>query len=363
MSRSFEARLQSVRTIMETRGFDSLRLSMQRNVSWLMHGRSHVNTASEPACCMIVITKNVCALLSNNIESRRLVEEELPADALPHLTEIAAWPWHEPSRRDELARELAPESANAAGDAEIEAELLALRVTVSEDELPEYRELALLARDAIEEAAFGLVRGETEYQASARLASAGLTRGLEPIVNLVASDERIWTRRHPLPTSRSIDKHAMLVTIMRRRGLCAAATRIVHFGTPDDELVRRQNAAAEIDARLMAETRPGKTLGELFERMRKLYADAGYADEWTFHHQGGLMGYQPRERLALPGDGFRVAEGQLFAWNPSIAGTKSEDTLLIGKAGNEIATKSREFPVIEVKAEGRIWARPGLLIR
>ena len=56
------------------------------------------------------------------------------------------------------------------------------------------------------------------------------------------------------------------------------------------------------------------------------------------HHQGGATGYGPREALATPESTFRVAEGQFYAWNPSIAGVKSEDTMVVGSQGNQVIT-------------------------
>ena len=55
----------------------------------------------------------------------------------------------------------------------------------------------------------------------------------------------------------------------------------------------------------------------------------GFPDEWRDHHQGGSIGYQPRERVALPGDTTVIEAGMALAWNPSIAGVKAEDTIVI----------------------------------
>ena len=66
------------------------------------------------------------------------------------------------------------------------------------------------------------------------------------------------------------------------------------------------------------------------------------------HHQGGLTGYEPREFLAIPGSQEMVVEGQAFAWNPSIAGAKVEDTILVGAAGNEIITLTPSLPATTI---------------
>jgi Xaa-Pro dipeptidase len=71
----------------------------------------------------------------------------------------------------------------------------------------------------------------------------------------------------------------------------------------------------------------------------------GYADEWQRHHQGGPAGYEPREYVATPETLDPVGVGQVFAWNPSITGTKSEDTILVGEDGNEILTQIAGWPL------------------
>jgi antitoxin VapB len=52
----------------------------------------------------------------------------------------------------------------------------------------------------------------------------------------------------------------------------------------------------------------------------------------------------------------------VYAWNPSITGTKSEDTILVTETGNEILTSISGWPVISVDIDGDTIERPAILI-
>jgi hypothetical protein len=79
------------------------------------------------------------------------------------------------------------------------------------------------------------------------------------------------------------------------------------------------------------------------------------------HHQGGPAGYEPREYLATPESLDRVALGQVYAWNPSITGVKSEDSIQIGESNNEIITEIAGWPSIDFEVDGQIIRRPAIL--
>jgi len=79
------------------------------------------------------------------------------------------------------------------------------------------------------------------------------------------------------------------------------------------------------------------------------------------HHQGGPAGYEPREYVATPGSIDTISVGQVYAWNPSITGTKSEDTILVGEMGNEVLTSMDGWPMLSVTVDGQEYARPAVL--
>ena len=201
----------------------------------------------------------------------------------------------------------------------------------------------------------------TEFEIAATLAQKTQGKEILPIVNLIATDERIYSYRHPLPTGKQLERYAMLVLCGRKNGLVASITRLVHFGPLPDELRQKSIALASIDANFIAATKPGKSLSEIFEGAQANYAEAGYPDEWRLHHQGGPAGYAPREAIATSDADWVVKEGQVFAWNPSITGTKSEDTILISREGNEIMTEIPDWPGINVEINGQIISRPAIL--
>jgi len=138
----------------------------------------------------------------------------------------------------------------------------------------------------------------------------------------------------------------------RQRGLVCSVSRMVHFGKIPAALERKIRAAAQVNAALIAQSRPGATIGELLEIGQAAYAQAGFPGEWQHHHQGGVTGYEPREYLATPGGTDVLTLGQAVVWNPTVQGAKMEDTLLIGEKENEILTRTPLWPVERVEVPG-----------
>jgi hypothetical protein len=70
-------------------------------------------------------------------------------------------------------------------------------------------------------------------------------------------------------------------------------------------------------------------------------------------------GYAPRDFLGEPGRPELVAPNQLFAWNPSARGAKSEDTVLAAPEGTRIITADADWPVArEVRGLRRLLPLP-----
>jgi antitoxin VapB len=89
-------------------------------------------------------------------------------------------------------------------------------------------------------------------------------------------------------------------------------------------------------------TRPSRTLADAFADCRRFYAEEGFPDEWTLHHQGGMTGYASREVIATPQTRQEIEVGQAFAWNPSITGAKAEETFVLIEAGPGVITRVPE---------------------
>ena len=80
-------------------------------------------------------------------------------------------------------------------------------------------------------------------------------------------------------------------------------------------------------------------------------------------HQGGPIGYQGRDyRVDFNTPGL-IEPNQAFCWNPSITGTKSEDTYVLTTNGPVAITKPVLFPKKEFKVEGFTFIRPALLVK
>jgi Xaa-Pro aminopeptidase len=357
----FDQKQRRLGALLHDHKLDAALLSQSANFAWATCGaESYINRADSLGIASLLITPGKRYVITTNIEAERLAQEQGLAE---QGWEIKGLPWYE--QNDAIAQ--LTQGMKLGSDAafsnalDLNAEIVSLRSELTPEEGERYRELGKLCAQAMQTAIDAVRPGMTEYEIGANLLQATENKGVQGIVNLIATDERIFFYRHPLPTSKKLDKYAMLVLCGRKGGLICSITRLVHFGALTDEIRRKQKAVAQIDAEMIAATRPGFTIGDVFRKAQSAYASTGFANEWQFHHQGGSAGYAPREFTATPTSTQPILAGQSFAWNPSIKGVKSEDTFLVGEHANEIVTEMAGWPSLDVKVDGLVIQRPAIL--
>jgi Xaa-Pro aminopeptidase len=355
-------KLSLLRSLAASHGVDALLLQRVSSVAWATAGAAvYVNTARSEAEASLLITQEKQFLFTNNIEAPRLEKEE---GLIAQGWEFFIAPWFETNH---VFQELTGRSILAAdglfpGVPDLMSEIAHLRANLTQTEGERFRTLGRLCAQAMDSAIHLVHPGQTEYEIAGLLAGESERRGVQATVILIATDERIFNFRHPLPTAKKLERYAMLVLCGRQHGLVCSITRLVHFGCLPEEIQKKALSVARIDAAMITATRPGRRLGEIFQTTVNEYARFGYPDEWRLHHQGGPAGYEPREYIARPGASEKVSLGQVYAWNPSIAGIKSEDTILVTETGNEILTAISGWPLISVDVDGNSLERPAILI-
>jgi Xaa-Pro aminopeptidase len=336
-SSSQGVRKRRLRELMDRLGLEALLLRRSVNFAWYTGGADNrVDHASPFGVADVLVTSDSEHIFTDNIEAPRMREEQTPN------FEVIEHPWYEDESR--AVRDVVGDVPLGAdfpleGVPDLSEEVAPLRYVLDPDTLWRYRRVGADAAMAVTEAADSLKPGMSEQKAAANLAAACRRRELFSSVLLVAADDRIARYRHPIPHGGRIERRAMLVVSAERGGLYANLTRMVHFEEPDTELKRRQGACETILGRMRVEaTRPGQTLADAFEDCRRFYAEEGFPDEWRLHHQGGMTGYASREVIATPRTRQEIQVGQSFAWNPSITGTKAEETFILGESGPEVIT-------------------------
>jgi Xaa-Pro aminopeptidase len=325
------ARLDLVRAVLDETGLDAVVLRRPENFAWYTGGADNrVDHASPYGVADIVVTRTGDHVVTNNIEAPRMREEQVPG------REVVEYEWY--AGPDDLVVELAGGAAigsDAPDPSEVDvAGLVApLRYRLDDDAVDRYRMVGADTMAAVDAACAALTPAMTETEAAGAVAAACRAAGLFPSALMVGGAQRIPRHRHPIPAGATLGARAMIVVCAERGGLYANLTRFVHFEPPDGELAAKLEACQGILARLGAATRPGRTLGDVFDDCRTFYADAGFSDGWRHHHQGGLTGYRSREVIASPGAAQEITCRQAFAWNPSLPGAKAEETFVLTEDG------------------------------
>ncbi|ETI32439.1 hypothetical protein F441_20633 [Phytophthora nicotianae CJ01A1] len=197
----FLHKVAQVRSLMQERKHDAVVLSLSANFAWITSGaRSYVFMATEGGAGSIYVDSTQVAVLTNEIEGHKLINEEMRG--LEDEVTLVQDPWYAQRNHTDMAKELSKSDSIAVDvtNSELSGRLAELRSTLTEYELEVFR---ALGKDC-------------------------------------AADERIDTIRHPLPTKKRVKNKAMLVICGQRAGLIASTTRLMYITTtpnasiPDD---------------------------------------------------------------------------------------------------------------------------------
>jgi Xaa-Pro aminopeptidase len=309
------------------------------DVRWLLCGRGRpVAAGTSPYA--VELGADVARVWYQDIERSRIEAEERWKDL---GYEPTPYPWQEP-----LPVQVA------------QSHLDDLRLALVPAELSRYRAAGADVAASFIEALSTLRPDMDEFEAAGELARHLYAMGFTTPVVLVGGERRSPVHRHPLPTTEPLGRFALLAVTAERHGLHVSMTRIVSFGPPPEDLADRVRMAAEVDGAVLAASRPGATLGELFAVLEHAYEAQGVPGEWRHHHQGGLTGYRGREVFATSGDETVLPLASALAWNPSVTGGgKSEDTALVTEDGVEVITRTPELGELETAAG---IARPAIVV-
>jgi antitoxin VapB len=348
-------------TWMANRGLEAVYLTRVSNFAWLTGGLEPVvMLSSDRAEAGLLITPEQSFVVCNNIEHPRLRDEDRLEDQ-GYAFHVS--PWHDGAPGfDALVR-----GRHWAADwplpgcSDCSAEIARLRFELLPEEVDRFRRLGLATGLALERAARQVRPGMSEMEIAGCIATEAMHEGVTPTMLLVGADERIFRYRHPIPTSRAVGTYALLAICGRHWGLVASATRLVHFGRLNDELQAKQEACAFVDATFNVSTVVGAAVSEVFAQAAKAYQDVGFPEEWRRHNQGGAAGYESRDYEGTPACSETVLAEQGFAWNPSITGVKSEDTVLVRAHGVEFLTTTGDWPTVHVSVGDHALDRPAIL--
>jgi Xaa-Pro aminopeptidase len=338
------------------RGLGGVVLTRQPGFAWLTGGQTNrIDGSTDAGAGALAIARDGRRfVIADAIEMPRLEREALAGLGFQPLEYAWRKTHATPATPYDIARAHLGGPLGADGPApectDVSEDIAAAQTPLTDEEIARYRVLGREAALAVERLCGSLQQGVSEELVANRVNARLAEIGARAIVTLVGADDRIAQFRHPVPTSRIWTETLLVGICAERSGLVVALSRMMSAGRVGQELLDRTGAAASVFDALLSATRPGTSAAALFSTAASAYAAVGFAGEEHRHHQGGAIGYRSRDWIAHPDAKATVSDRQAFAWNPSITGTKIEDTAVLVDGGVELITATGEWPTIPVGA-------------
>ena len=339
--------IKRIRVFLKEYNFDGILLGRRDNFTWISQGAdNHVLSSTENGVAYYVVLPDQICLIADSSDLFRMAEEQNPLNAsLVHV------PWYTSMdsfvRMYTKGRRFASDTG-IGGTTPVTNQLVKLRMKLNEQEIKRYKEVGRACAQIVEKVCKEARPGDLETDIERRVKTGCLEAGISPDCVLAGSDERLLRYRHPMPAAKPIENSLMVVLGGQKYGLYISLTRMVWFQEVPKEVRKRYEKTAYIFACMQTMMTEGMSYQEYFKKICSLYEEAGYKEEWKKHHQGGPAGYSCREFVVAPETAGQIHTGQAYAWNPTIEGTKCEETTFLYEDSLHNMTDTGKWPRFEV---------------
>lgn len=352
--------IKKIRKWLEQNNYNGVILSRRDNFAWVTGGkRNYVLETCENGVALLIIKPDSVDLIADNIDLKRIQDEELDFEV-----HSIPYPWYE--SQEAFLQEYIGVQRMAAdiwieGATEEHNSLVNLRMTLSDEEVQDYKMLGQDCATLVESLCRD-VKGLSENEIAIRLKTSCLEKGINTHCVLVGSDDRIMKYRHPMPTDNIASECLMVVLGAERKGLYISLTRMIYYKPVPDIIKKKYEKVQYVFSLMQTMMKEGVSYSEHFDRIKEAYCDVGYEEEWKLHHQGGPTGYACREFIVKPYEKRFIKNMQAYAWNPSITGTKCEDTTLLSDDNVIVLTQTQTWPRSIVTTQYGTCSVPDILV-
>lgn len=361
----FKEKERRVRILLDKCGYDAVVIGRQDNFSWYTcGGNNRVLITSETGFTILVITKLTTYAIAQIMDGPRVFDEELKGfDIEPVFLK-----WYEQSREEKVEEMI--KGLRVLSDIPIKGatcapgELYRLHYPLTEKEIEKCRRLGRITEEIFINVSNELRPGMTEREIEALMMYEYARNNTTCEVLLVGSDERISKYRHPNPSDKKIEKFVLLHSGARREGLHANVTRMVYFGDslPQD-IKRRYDAVSKIEAASLSMCIPGKKFAKILELQKRLFREAGFANEWENHFQGAITGYLLADPNLCKNPDAEVVVNQAYDWFITITGVKVEELSINTKKGVIIPSVTGIWPTDTYEYNGQEYELPAIMLK
>jgi hypothetical protein len=218
------------------------------------------------------------ALITSEIEAPRLRHDFRVTDM---GWDVLTVPWFDDVDRLAVACDYANESPLALLSdtpgigTTIRDVLIAARLTLSEGERDELRELGALVGTALGAGIDAWRPGLTsDFDIAAVISAKLASEGATAVCLIVGGDDRLRAFRHPLAVGEIVNDALMAVVVAKRAGLHAAATRLC-VRSADDDIVTLTKSLESIHDTVLQASLPGGTWGDTVVALSRDMAEPG----------------------------------------------------------------------------------------
>jgi Xaa-Pro aminopeptidase len=206
-------------------------------------------------------------------------------------------------------------------------------------------------------------QGDSEREVAGHVSHRLLHRGAYLVTVSVAADGRLRHYRQCGFTSAPVERSCVIQIVARKYGLCAAASRTVCFGPPDEATRKEHDTVCKVSATYIAGSWPDSVPKQILGAGRRIYQLNDAEHEWLLCPQGHVTGRAPVELALTPQTEQLFQAGWAVTWRASAGGGLSCDTMLLTDQGPLPVTPTENWPLKRIRVQGADFVRPDLLVR